>query len=126
MNLESFALRRRVIIPGTSQWVGGVPPARAFWVRHCGGLSVAKIPPVDVTTMSLGWSNRSGPNPETPALPSLMSSAPPGLNLISWWPLPFSPLASVTQRSAFRVKLRRPPELSIRRSGATVRIPSVV
>ena len=33
MNLVSFALRRRVIIPGTSQWVGGVPPARAFWVR---------------------------------------------------------------------------------------------
>src|SRR6516162_2605601 len=37
----------------------------------------------------------SGPFPFTPCLPSVISTAPVGLNLKTWWPLvmPFGPLA---------------------------------
>src|SRR5215470_3426400 len=40
----------------------------------------------------------SGPEPDTPALPSRNNSTPSGENLITWCPMPSRPPASVTHR----------------------------
>ena len=44
-------------------------------------LSVTKMSPFGATSTSVGWSKRSGPEPLTPALPSVMRTLPCGLNL---------------------------------------------
>src|SRR5262245_30555315 len=53
--------------------------------------------PFDATATSDGWLKVSLSLPVTPALPRVRSCFPSGLNLITWWPLPSLPRASVTQ-----------------------------
>src|SRR5262245_32892799 len=61
--------------------------------------SATKMSPFGATATSDGELNSSLPEPATPALPSVSSTAPVGLNLMTWCPLSlaFDPCASVTQ-----------------------------
>src|SRR5215510_6831147 len=59
--------------------------------------SATKMSPFGAVTTSLGRLNVSGPSPATPALPSVISTFPSGLNLNTWWPLPSLPVASLAQ-----------------------------
>ena len=53
--------------------------------------------PFGATRTSDGWLNVSGPLPATPALPSVISTRPVGLNLKTCCPFPSLPWPSVTQ-----------------------------
>src|SRR5205823_1108333 len=69
-------------------------PMRAFESPPCP--SATKISPFGPTMTSEGRLKVSGPSPATPALPSVISTLPSGLNLKTWWPLPSFPSPSVT------------------------------
>src|SRR5262245_40602768 len=59
--------------------------------------SATKMSPLGATTTSDGPLKVSGPSPATPGLPSVISTFPSELNLMTVWPLPLPPLPSVTQ-----------------------------
>src|SRR5215475_9859506 len=68
---------------------------RAFVFSPCP--SATKMSPLGATRTSDGPLKVSGPSPATPGLPSVISTFPSGLNLITVWPLPLPSLPSVTQ-----------------------------
>src|ERR1700726_1866042 len=59
--------------------------------------SAMKISPFGATTTSDGPLSSLSPLPATPGLPIVISRRPSGLSFSAVWPLPFSPLPSVTQ-----------------------------
>src|SRR6516164_2345470 len=68
---------------------------RAFVFSPCP--SATKMSPLGATKTSDGPLKVSGPSPATPGLPSVISTFPSELNLMTVWPLPLPPLPSVTQ-----------------------------
>ena len=96
---------------GTSNWFGAKP-----WLPHClrnlpsgpnfmmralprpaSWPSPTKMLPLDATSTAFGSLNSLVPAPATPAVPSVSSSLPSGLNLKTWPPLPLATRASVIQ-----------------------------
>jgi len=68
---------------------------RAFVFSPCP--SATKMSPLGATRTSDGPLKVSGPSPATPGLPSVISTFPSELNLVTVWPFPLPPLPSVTQ-----------------------------
>src|SRR5258707_13339453 len=68
---------------------------RAFVFSPCP--SATKMSQLGATRTSDGPLKVSGPSPATPGLPSVISTFPSELNLMTVWPLPLPPLPSVTQ-----------------------------